>query len=47
VTLEEVARMALLTSLLAEPAPALDEYITVKHYRRKHGEGAYYGQIAH
>jgi L-ribulose-5-phosphate 4-epimerase len=44
VTLEEVARMALFTGLLAERSPALDEYVTAKHYLRKHGDDAYYGQ---
>lgn len=42
--LEEVAHLAFITSMLdakAEPAP---EYIVRKHYERKHGSGAYYGQ---
>lgn len=42
--LEETARMALLTRQIdpaAAPAPA---YILDKHYRRKHGPDAYYGQ---
>jgi L-ribulose-5-phosphate 4-epimerase len=46
VTLEEVARMALLTRVLEVHAPQLDEHVTLKHFRRKHGEDAYYGQIA-
>lgn len=43
VVLEEVARMALYTRLLgaAEPAPA---YVQEKHFLRKHGPNAYYGQ---
>lgn len=44
--LEEVARMALLTRQvdpLAAPAPAC---ILEKHFLRKHGPGAYYGQKA-
>ena len=44
VVLEEVARMALLTEQLnrnAEPAP---DYLQDKHYMRKHGPNAYYGQ---
>ena len=43
--LEETARMALLTEQLAqgtaEPAP---QYLLDKHYYRKHGANAYYGQ---
>lgn len=44
IILEEVARMALLTRQYdpaAQPAP---QYLQDKHYFRKHGEGAYYGQ---
>ena len=44
VVLEEVAKMALLTrqvDLNAIPAP---QYLQDKHYRRKHGPNAYYGQ---
>lgn len=44
VTLEEVARLALLTTVLAPQAGPLDEFIRAKHYNRKHGPGAYYGQ---
>ena len=44
VTLEAVAQMALLTSLLVPAAPALDEAVRDKHFERKHGPGAYYGQ---
>lgn len=43
--LEEVASMALKTELLrsgAEPAP---NYLLDKHYQRKHGPHAYYGQV--
>jgi L-ribulose-5-phosphate 4-epimerase len=44
VTLEEVARMALLTSMLdASPSP-LAEAVRDKHFQRKHGPDAYYGQ---
>ena len=42
--LEETARMALLTRQLdpqAQPAP---QYLLDKHYFRKHGANAYYGQ---
>jgi L-ribulose-5-phosphate 4-epimerase len=44
VTLEEVARMALLSRLLDPGAPPLDEFVRDKHHDRKHGPGAYYGQ---
>jgi L-ribulose-5-phosphate 4-epimerase len=44
VTLEQVARIALLTTLLAPDAPPLAEAIRRKHFERKHGPQAYYGQ---
>lgn len=44
VTLEEVARLALLTSLLEPTASPLAEAVRDKHFLRKHGPGAYYGQ---
>ena len=44
VTLEEVARMALLTTLVAPNAPPLQAELRDKHYQRKHGPQAYYGQ---
>jgi L-ribulose-5-phosphate 4-epimerase len=44
VTLEEVARLALLTTILEPAAPPLAEAIRDKHFDRKHGPGAYYGQ---
>jgi L-ribulose-5-phosphate 4-epimerase len=42
--LEEVCKMALLTLTLKGDAPPLPEYIIKKHWDRKHGPGAYYGQ---
>ena len=42
--LEESARMALGTLLLNPKAPPLAAYLMDKHYSRKHGPGAYYGQ---
>lgn len=42
--LEEVARMALLTRQVRPDAPRLKESLIKKHYERKHGEDAYYGQ---
>ena len=44
VTLEEVARMALFTTMLNADSPQLAEAVRVKHYARKHGPHAYYGQ---
>jgi L-ribulose-5-phosphate 4-epimerase len=44
VTLEEVARMALLTTILDPVAAALDPAVREKHHQRKHGPHAYYGQ---
>jgi L-ribulose-5-phosphate 4-epimerase len=44
VTLEEVARLALLTTLLAPDPPRLADAVRRKHYERKHGPSAYYGQ---
>jgi L-ribulose-5-phosphate 4-epimerase len=44
VTLEQVARLALLTTLLAPDVPPLPDAIRRKHFERKHGPHAYYGQ---
>ena len=44
ITLEEVARMALFTMLLDADCPPLAEAVRAKHYARKHGPHAYYGQ---
>ena len=44
VTLEQVAQMALLTTLLAPDGPLLADAIRRKHFERKHGPHAYYGQ---
>lgn len=41
---EEVARMAYLTEELSPDARRLPQYVSEKHYLRKHGAGAYYGQ---
>lgn len=42
--LEEVARMAILTRTLDSDVRAADRAILDKHYLRKHGKDAYYGQ---
>jgi L-ribulose-5-phosphate 4-epimerase len=43
--LEEVARMAILTFQVNPAASPLPEHVMRKHYERKHGAGAYYGQV--
>lgn len=42
--LEECARMAYLTEQLNPEVPKLKESLVRKHWARKHGAGAYYGQ---
>ncbi|GAB3039291.1 L-ribulose-5-phosphate 4-epimerase [Bowmanella dokdonensis] len=42
--LEEIARMAYLTRTLAPQGSLLSQAILDKHYLRKHGKDAYYGQ---
>ncbi len=46
IVLEEVARMAFLTEQLAPLAPRgpMPDHVLNKHFERKHGPGAYYGQ---
>jgi L-ribulose-5-phosphate 4-epimerase len=44
VTLEEVARMALLTTVLEPSVAPLADALREKHNQRKHGPRAYYGQ---
>lgn len=44
VVLEEVARMALFTLMLNASQHAIPDHLLDKHYLRKHGAGAYYGQ---
>jgi len=43
VVLEEVARMAAISVTLADPAE-IDRHLLDRHYLRKHGKNAYYGQ---
>ena len=47
ITLEEVAKMAYRTLTLAPDADRLGQHILDKHYYRKHGANAYYGQGEH
>jgi L-ribulose-5-phosphate 4-epimerase len=44
ITLEEVARLALLTTVLNPEAGPLEAILRDKHHRRKHGPESYYGQ---
>jgi len=51
VVLEEVAKMAFIASTLhlntldlVEHVPTMNKHLIEKHYSRKHGPGAYYGQ---
>ncbi len=44
VVMEEVGMMALNTKLLNPSIPDVDAYLLDKHFMRKHGPGAYYGQ---
>jgi L-ribulose-5-phosphate 4-epimerase len=44
VTLEEVARLALFTTMLDPGIAPLAEALRDRHFYRKHGPGAYYGQ---
>ena len=44
VALERIAEMALGTLLLAPNAAGLPQHILQKHFERKHGPNAYYGQ---
>ncbi len=44
VVLEELAKMAFLTLQINPQTPELDRHLIQKHYSRKHGPNAYYGQ---
>src|SRR5699024_7938621 len=44
IVLDEVAEMALGTEELNSHIDPIDTYLLDKHYFRKHGENAYYGQ---
>ncbi|MDC7227814.1 MAG: L-ribulose-5-phosphate 4-epimerase AraD [Spirochaetales bacterium] len=44
VVLEEMARMAFVTHTVRPDTPELKESLRAKHYYRKHGKNAYYGQ---
>ncbi len=42
--LEELAKMAFVTRSLDPAAPRLPQHLVHKHFERKHGKNAYYGQ---
>jgi len=44
VVLEEVAKMALKTEMINPKVASAPDTIRDKHFFRKHGENAYYGQ---
>jgi L-ribulose-5-phosphate 4-epimerase len=44
VVLEELAKMAFITRTLNPQAARLPDHIVRKHFERKHGKNAYYGQ---
>jgi L-ribulose-5-phosphate 4-epimerase len=44
VILEEIAELSWRTFVLDSAALRLDQYVLDKHFHRKHGPGAYYGQ---
>jgi L-ribulose-5-phosphate 4-epimerase len=44
IALEAVARLARDTVALRPDAPEIDAALLTRHFRRKHGPGAYYGQ---
>lgn len=44
VVLEEIAKMAIYTRLISPNSKPAPRYILEKHFKRKHGPNAYYGQ---
>ncbi|HQA51878.1 MAG TPA: L-ribulose-5-phosphate 4-epimerase [Spirochaetota bacterium] len=44
--LEELAKMAFITRSINSNTPRLKEALVDKHYQRKHGKNAYYGQAS-
>ena len=45
VVLEEVAKMAMFTEQLNKDVKQMQQELLDKHFLRKHGENAYYGQV--
>ena len=44
IVLEEIAKMAFLTLQISADTPSIKQSLIDKHYFRKHGKDAYYGQ---
>ena len=44
IVLEEIAKMALHTRILNAQQPPISQFLLDKHFNRKHGKDAYYGQ---
>ena len=44
VTVEEIAKMAQITEQLNDSVERIKQHLLDKHYYRKHGKNAYYGQ---
>jgi L-ribulose-5-phosphate 4-epimerase len=44
VVLDEIAKMAVFARAINPMAPRMQQELLDKHYLRKHGAGAYYGQ---
>lgn len=44
IILEEVSKMAINTVIINRNVERVDQYLLDKHYKRKHGKNAYYGQ---
>ncbi len=44
VVIEEVAKMAFMCEIINPEIPVMPSYVLDKHYNRKHGKNAYYGQ---
>lgn len=44
IILEEIAKMALHTRIINAQQPPISQYLLDKHFNRKHGRDAYYGQ---
>ncbi len=44
IILEEVSKMAINTIIINRNVERVDQYLLDKHYKRKHGKKAYYGQ---
>lgn len=45
VVLDEVAEMACMTEMVNKTVQPIPQYLLDKHYFRKHGISAYYGQV--